>query len=236
MPTDNTPYADAARTIVTLDGPAGSGKSTTAREVARRLGYRYLDSGALYRMLTHALLDQQIAPERWPDLTAAELSQLGVSARPGDETLVLDYRGCRLGDELRTVEVTRHVSHLAQLPAVRAWLLDTQRDLGRAGRLVADGRDMGTVVFPEAGTKVFLEADLAERARRRLLDEGVAAPDEQNLGDEALRLKERDRADRERVESPLRVPDGATIIDTTGLSFDAQVNRVVELAQKAAGL
>jgi len=224
----------AQQTIVTLDGPAGSGKSTTAREVARRLGYRYLDSGALYRMLTFALLDDAIAPERWPALTEAELARLPVQARPDGATLVLMHRGRVLGTELRTPEVTAHVSQVARLPVVRGWLLDTQRELGRQGRLVADGRDMGSVVFPDAGTKIFLEADLGERARRRLIDQGVphASPAEIEL--EAERLARRDAIDSSRETAPLTVPDGALRLDTTGLDFDEQVERIVARARQVA--
>lgn len=224
----------AERTVVTLDGPAGSGKSTTAREVARRLGYRYLDSGALYRAITHALLTEGVAEARWPELTADSLDALGVEAEPGEETLILRHRGAVLADELRTPEVTAHVSSVARLPAVRGWLLETQRALGRHGRLVADGRDMGSVVFPRAGTKVFLEADLRERARRRLRDRGVGHPDDADVRGEAERLAGRDRADTRREASPLRVPEGAHRLDTTELAFEEQVERVVTLARRAA--
>jgi cytidylate kinase len=226
--------APAARTVVTLDGPAGSGKSTTAREVARRLGYRYLDSGALYRMITYALLEEGIDPEAWPGLSSRELAGLPVSAAVGEETLLLRHRGTVLADELRSPEVTEHVSAVARVPAVRAWLLETQRSLGEEGRLVADGRDMGTVVFPEAGTKIFLEADLRERARRRLGDQGVEAPDGARVALEADRLAQRDAADSGRATAPLRVPEGAHRLDTTDLDFEEQVERVVALARQAA--
>lgn len=221
-------------TVVTLDGPAGSGKSTTAREVARRLGYRYLDSGALYRMITHALLAEGVDPDEWPELTGDDLAALDVSAEAGDETLVLRHRGEVLTDELRTEEVTEYVSAVARVAAVRSWLLDTQRALGRSGRLVADGRDMGSVVFPDAGTKVFLEADLRERARRRLGDRGVEDPKAEAVAAEADRLSARDAADAGRETAPLRVPEGAHRLDTTELDFEEQVERVVALAREAA--
>jgi cytidylate kinase len=222
-------------TVVTLDGPAGSGKSTTAREVARRLGYRYLDSGALYRMITYALLEEGVESEQWPRLTPRELASLHVAAEAGEETLLLRHRGRLLGDaELRSEEVTELVSRVAGIPAVRNWLLDTQRALGREGRLVADGRDMGTVVFPAAGTKVFLEADLRERARRRLRDQGVDAPEPERVAEAADRLADRDSADSGREDAPLRVPEGAHRLDTTDLAFEEQVERVVALARGTA--
>lgn len=220
------------RTVVTLDGPAGSGKSTTAREVARRLGYRYLDSGALYRALTWALEREGVPEARWPELDADGLEALGVSVSPGPETLEIAHRGRVLGDELRTPEVTARVSAVARLPAVRRWLLRHQRTLGRHGRLVADGRDMGTVVFPEAGTKVFLEADLEERARRRLRDQGVDAPAPGETAREAERLAARDKIDMTRDTAPLRPADDAVFLDTTRLDFDEQVEAIVRLARR----
>ncbi|RMH22574.1 MAG: cytidylate kinase, partial [Gemmatimonadetes bacterium] len=130
--------------------------------------------------------------------------------------------------QLRGPDVTARVSQVARLPEVRRWLLGVQRELGRAGSLVADGRDMGTVVFPDAEVKVFLVADLEERARRRLRQDGVADPDEAAVRAEAARIRERDRVDSEREHSPLRRPDGALEVDTTGLDFEAQVQRVLE--------
>ena len=232
---DGPPPASGQATVVTVDGPAGAGKSSTAREVARRLGYRYLDSGALYRALTYALLTAGVPHETWPDLDAPRLDALGVEVAPGAGTLVLSFEGRVLGPELRTEAVNERVSSLARLPAVRSWLLRHQRALGAHGGLVTDGRDMGTVVFPDAGTKVYLQADLAERARRRLLEQGIANPDEGLIEAEADRLAERDRIDRNREASPLRAADGAVVIDTTGLDFEEQVTAVVELARRNAG-
>ena len=229
MPAEST--REAALTVVTLDGPAGAGKSTTAREVARRLGYRYLDSGALYRALTHALLEEGIEKAAWPALTRERLDRLGVEVRPGPDTLVLRWRGRDLGPELRTGEVTSHVSTLALLPAVRGWLMEKQRDAGSEGRLVADGRDMGTVVFPDAATKIFLEAEPRERARRRLGDLGRSSPTEAEIDDEADRLLERDRTDRERAHAPLRVAEDAWVLDTTSMSFEEQVEAIVTRAR-----
>jgi cytidylate kinase len=224
---------DEARgeSLVTLDGPAGVGKSTTARAVASELGYRYLDSGALYRAVTHALQVSGVPPGEWPALSAEELGELELDVRPGPRTVEIRLGGRVLGEELRSEEVTRDVSLLAQVPAVRRWLHSAQRAAAREGRLVADGRDMGTVVFPEARTKVFLTADVGERARRRLGDRGVAEPDEKQLQDEALRLGERDARDQGRAVAPLRVPSGALILDTTHLTFEEQVRRIVEAAR-----
>jgi cytidylate kinase len=199
--------------------------------VARRLGFRHLDSGALYRSLTFALLHGGIPSDRWPTLTQDELQDLGVSVTPTDQGFRITLAGRTLSTELRTPEVTAHVSALARLPAVRGALLDLQREAGAAGRLVADGRDMGTVVYPDAEVKVFLVADLQERARRRLLEETGAPPTPGDVAAEARRIAERDRVDSQREISPLRRPDDAVDLDTTGLTFADQVEAVVALVR-----
>lgn len=213
--------------IVTLDGPAGSGKSTTAREVARRLGFRHLDSGAFYRALTVALLERGIAPERWAGLVPEDFDRIPLRVEPMPNGFRVRLGEHPLEEELRTPRVTAEVSSLASLRAVRGWLLGIQREAGRRGRLVADGRDMGTVVFPDAEVKVFLTADLWERARRRLRDHGVERPTAAQLEQEAQRITERDRTDSERELSPLRRPADAFDLDTTGFDFDAQVEAIV---------
>jgi cytidylate kinase len=218
--------------IVTLDGPAGSGKSTTAREVARRLGLRHLDSGALYRALTFALLEKGVPESRWASLGVEELRELGVGLVPTEEGFEVRLGGRVLTRELRTSEVTDRVSYLARLPAVRACLLELQRAAGARGRLVADGRDMGTVVFPDADVKVYLVADLEERARRRLRERGGEGPTAEHLAEQARALASRDEVDAGRDISPLRVPAGAVRIDTTHLAFEEQVEAVVELVRR----
>lgn len=213
--------------VVTVDGPAGSGKSTTAREVARRLGFRHLDSGALYRALTYALLDADVPVATWPDLTRRELEDLGVSVEPTSGGFDVRVGDRVLESELRTQRVTAQVSQLSSYPPVREALLGLQRAAGRHGRLVADGRDMGTVVFPDADVKIYLVADLRERARRRLVERGVTSPGDDALAAEAELIGQRDRRDSTRAMSPLRQPEGATVVDTTGLTIEEQVDVIV---------
>lgn len=220
------PRSDA---VVTLDGPAGSGKSTTAREVARRLDFRHLDSGALYRALTFALLDAGIPEDTWARLGVDELQALGVGLRPTNGGFEVHAGGRVLDDELRAPEVTARVAAVARLPAARACLLDLQRAAASHGRLVADGRDMGTVVFPDADVKVYLVADLDERARRRFRESGHGEPSAERLAKEAGAIADRDLVDSSREISPLRRPEGAVEIDTTALTFDEQVAKVVQL-------
>jgi cytidylate kinase len=217
--------------IVAIDGPAASGKSTTARAVAAELGYRYLDSGAFYRALTLAALDAGIDPARWNALTPEELNDLGVDAVAAEGAYHLRIRGVDPGERIRSPEVTARVSTMAAVPAVRAWLLGALRRAGQDGGLVADGRDIGTVVFPHAELKVFLVCDPEERAARRLLQQGTPDPGPAEIRDEARRLVERDRQDETREVAPLlRAPD-AVVLDTTSLEFGAQVRAITRWAR-----
>jgi cytidylate kinase len=196
------------------------------------LGLRHLDSGALYRALTYALRERGIAEDRWPSLDVDELRALGVTLLGTDKDFDVRLDGRILGDELRTPEVTSRVSLLARLPAVRACLLELQRSAGEQGGLVADGRDMGTVVFPGAEVKVFLVADLQERARRRMLQDGAVESSPETLAAEATAIRLRDERDAGRDISPLRRPDGAVEIDTTALPFEDQVDAIVGLVRR----
>ncbi len=217
----------ARRPVITLDGPAGSGKTTTAKEVAKRLGFRHLDSGALYRALTFALLEEGVPEQEWGELESEQLAELNVEVDSEGDHVNIYRKGQLLTSELRSPEVTACVSTVASLPAVREWLLDAQRRVGTHGNLVADGRDMGTVVFPDADVKIFLVAGLEERARRRLLQDHGREPHAREIEEEACRIDQRDQADRTRSHSPLRQPEHAVELDTTGLSFDDQVSLIL---------
>jgi 3-phosphoshikimate 1-carboxyvinyltransferase len=226
--------AEDRRPVVTVDGPAGSGKSSTALAVARALGFRHLDSGALYRVLTLALLRSGVPEEEWDNLSEADLSAFSIDLVPQGDGFGVLLEGEDPGEALRSREVTRRVSRAARIPAVRARLLELQRDAASEGGVVTDGRDMGTVVFPEAEVKVFLVADLEERARRRLLqEERDASP--AAVSEEARRLRERDRTDEEREVSPLRRPADAHVLDTTHLSFPEQVVQIVGWVRNRTG-
>ena len=221
--------------VIALDGPAGSGKSSTAKAVAAQLGYRHLDSGAFYRAITHAALQAGIPLERWPELTEAELDRLDVHGRPDATGYTLTVAGAEVSAEIRSAAVNAHVSRMAAVPAVRGWLMDALREAGARGGLVADGRDIGTVVFPDAELKVYLVADPAERARRRLREQGTHEPSDDEVGAEAGRLLGRDEVDSTRAVAPLaRAPD-AVEVDTTGLEFAAQVAEIVRLARARGG-
>lgn len=217
--------------IITLDGPAGSGKSSTAREVARRLGYRYLDSGAFYRALTWAALEAGIDRHEWENLSRAQLDALHVEGVSAGNSYRLLAGARDITDLIRSVDVNANVSRIAALPAVREWLLGRLRSASIDGDLVTDGRDMGTVVFPEAELKVYLVADPVVRASRRLIEQGHAA-DAAGVAREIDRLASRDRADSERETAPMRKPDAAVQIDTSGLTLEEQVQEIVRLARE----
>lgn len=217
--------------IIAIDGPAGSGKSTTAREVARRLGFEHLDSGAFYRTLTYAALQAGIPQEEWVTLQSADLDAFRIEARPGNGGFRFMMGGQDVGDAIRSAEVNVNVSHMAKVPAVRTWLLERQRAAADGVDLVSEGRDIGTVVFPHAELKIFLVADPRVRAERRLKEQGIAAPAPAEIDAEVARLEERDRIDSERAVAPLRRADDAVDIDTTRLTFEEQVSRIVELAR-----
>lgn len=225
---------DSCAPVVTIDGPAGSGKSTTAKEVARRLGFRHLDSGGLYRALTLALQEAGTPRHEWPGLTEDQLRALPVRVSSDEADFAIEVGGRRVKEELRSAEVTADVAFLSSLPASRACLLRLQRSAGEQGCLVADGRDMGSVVFPDADVKVYLVAELTERARRRLREGGVDEPTAEDVQAQSGVIAERDRHDSEREHSPLRKPVDAHLIDTTRLDFEEQVETIVGLVEALA--
>ncbi len=207
--------------VVTIDGPAGSGKSTVARRVAERLGCGVLDTGALYRTVTLLALERGIALSDAPAL-ARLLDDF--PWRQEGERFFLGER--EITDDIRTADVTAHVSEVSAHPEVRARLVPVQRAQAAHRALVAEGRDMGTVVFPDARHQFYLDADLEVRARRRadeMAKKGAAADVEKLRAD----LRERDRKDSSRAASPLQVPEDATVIDTTDLSIEEVVDRIL---------
>ena len=224
--------------VIAIDGPAASGKSSTAAAVARRLGWAHLDSGALYRAITLAALDnvgEQGAGsgEQWSAVRIVALAEeLPVRLVLVDEVFRPEVAGVDVEQAIRSERVTHRVSGLAAIPEVRHWVNVQQRDaalLHHAG-VVVDGRDIGTVVFPDAPLKVFLTASPEERARRRLAQRGGRV-DPSELQREAAALAARDQADSTRAVAPLRAAADAVMLDTTRLSLDDQVARVVALAR-----
>lgn len=206
--------------VIAIDGPAGAGKSTVARALASRLRFTYLDSGAMYRCV--GLLSLR-APAQDPQRLAGEAKiELDTGADRSERRVLLD--GSDVSEEIRTLEVSAAASRVAALPGVREALVAKQRELLAAGDWVAEGRDVGTVVAPDAELKVFLTADSQERARRRAMQ----------LGGESQRVlaeqRERDERDAARAHSPLRAAPDAVELDTTGLTIERVVERIAALA------
>ncbi len=213
--------------LIAIDGPAGAGKSTVARALARRLGFTYLDSGAMYRCVGLLSLD---SPDREPASLARSARiefVTGASSARGSLAgrVLLDERD--VSDAIRTSEISAAASRVAVDPGVREALVAKQRELIASGDWVAEGRDIGTVVAPGAELKVYLTADPAERARRRAAELG---------GDQATVMAEqtlRDARDSSRAHSPLQTAPGAEVLDTTGMSFEQVVERIAGLADTA---
>jgi cytidylate kinase len=215
--------------VITIDGPSGSGKGTVARRVAEHLGWHLLDSGVLYRLVSLAAGRQGLPPaDEAAHARVAESLNVSFSTGPENaEQIWLD--GQEVSAETRTEQCGEGASRVAAMPEVRSALTNRQRAFAREPGLVADGRDMGTVIFPSAALKIFLTASAEERARRRynqLKDKGLGA----NLAALSLEIAERDRRDMNRPISPLRPADDAVIIDSTSMSIDAVVARVLVLA------
>jgi len=218
--------------VIAIDGPSGSGKGTVCRIIAERLGWHLLDSGALYRLtaLAGAARDFDPADEPAHARVAAGLDVRFDVNGQGGERVLLDGRD--VTRELRAETTGNMASVVAAMPSVRAALLERQRGFAVPPGLVADGRDMGTVVFPAAGLKVFLTASAEERARRRynqLKEKGLAA----NLAGLSQEILERDRRDSARSVAPLRPATDAVVIDSTGITVDDVVNRILVLAREA---
>lgn len=222
--------------VIAIDGPAASGKSSTAALVARRLGWAHLDSGALYRALTLAALDDAGGRSAQRILALAE--ELPVRVVLVGDVFRPAVAGVDVEQAIREDRVTQNVSAVAAIPEVRTWVNTRQREAveglqvgGGFGGVVVDGRDIGTVVFPEAPLKVFLTATPDERARRRLSQRGHALDQDQVLR-ESQALSARDHADSNRPVAPLKPAPDAVLLDSTALTLEEQVARVVELARQ----
>jgi len=230
------PRTEPTRRVVAIDGPAGSGKSTTAREVARRLGWRYLDSGALYRLAALLALREEHDLDDPAGRTALRraLGEATIDLRVTGGTLHARLDGEDVSAAIRSAAVTRIVSRVADDPALRAFVNEALRETVGEGPAVVDGRDIGSVVFPDALLKVYLEASVEERARRRAreVEPPERAADPGVLASYAQSLAQRDRADRARSTGALVIAPDAVRIDTSELDVETQVARVVHLARE----
>ncbi|MEA5446402.1 (d)CMP kinase [Gammaproteobacteria bacterium AB-CW1] len=216
--------------VVTIDGPSGVGKGTTASLLAQALDWHLLDSGALYRLLALSAMRAGVAPEEEARLeTMAQSLAVRFEAGEGEQRVLL--AGEDVSREIRTEDCGTMASRIAAVPGARRGLVKLQKDFRQAPGLVADGRDMGTTIFPDAPLKIFLTASPAERALRRhkqLKEKGIDA----NVGELEVAIAERDRRDAERSTSPLKPADDAVRIDTTELSINQVLDRVLSLVKE----
>jgi cytidylate kinase len=208
--------------VIAIDGPSGAGKGTVAREIAAALGYRHVDSGAMYRAVAWKAL-QQDTPLTDEDAVASLAAQSRVTI--GSTDVSID--GTDVTRAIRTPEIDRAAAAVARLPRVRAVLVEWQRQLNRGDGIVIEGRDIGTVVFPNADVKVYLDATPEERARRRAADPAHSGP--AVVADVATALTERDQLDRTRTASPLYAAADAVVVDTTGKSINEVVAEVMKV-------
>lgn len=207
--------------IVAIDGPAAAGKSTSAKKVARELGFTHLDTGAMYRCVTLSVLRDQITLDNENALSQL-LNELDIRLEKLDDELVVYLNGEDVSDEIRKAEVTSYVSTVSALSQVRNALVRIQRNIAKNQDCVVEGRDIGTIVFPDAEFKFFLIADDFVRARRRQLDL-IAIGEEKSIAVLVEEIRQRDFLDSERSNSPLRKADDAIEIDTSKMTFDEQV-------------
>ena len=210
--------------LITIDGPAGAGKTTVSRALADRLGYRYIDTGALYRGIALAAKNQGIDPQNDDDLKRL-CASLDLNFVKQDKGLGLFLNGEDISDRIRTPEITMMASAVSARPVVREFLLGLQKDLGREKAAVFEGRDMGTVVFPDADLKFFLDASTRTRARRRY--EEQKSKNSQTLDEVEQDIQRRDHNDSTRDVAPLKPAEDAIVIDSTEMKVDDVVDFMV---------
>lgn len=213
-----------------IDGPAGAGKSSISRRVARELGFAFLDTGAMYRAATWRALYHQV-PLDDPKALAASTLEMALEFRTGPDGIQVLVDGRDVSREIRSPEVTRHIHLLDQIPEVRERLVELQRQFGCQKPTVAEGRDIGTVVFPEARCKIYLDASLDCRAERRAAEleaQGIAV----DRAEVRREIAERDAKNMNRAVSPLRRAEDALLVDTTAMTPDAVTARLVQLARE----
>lgn len=209
--------------IVVIDGPSGSGKSSTAKAVAKACGLHYLDSGAFYRAITLIYIENEFKKNTFFE----SLKQANISFAFENNNFTVVLNGTDVTQQIRESKVSEHVSEVAAIPEAREFVNAYLRDFVKSGNFIADGRDLGTIVFPDARHKFFLVADLEQRAQRRMkemLEDGQRA----NFEDVLNNLTQRDKTDTNREEAPLVKADDAIVIDTTSISFDEQVAMIVD--------
>jgi cytidylate kinase len=218
--------------IITIDGPAGAGKTTVAKAVAKRLGFLYLDTGAMYRAMTLKALKARITAEEKERLVEMVNETILIVKKDEKKGMRIWTDGQEVTDKIRTEEVTNNIWWVCKVKEVRNKAKRMQKDIGSDGRIVVEGRDIGTVIFPDAPYKFYLDASIEERAKRRWLEQknkGMETSDMEKLKQD---IEKRDKSDMERELAPLKKADDAVHVDTTNLSIDGVVDKILVYIRK----
>lgn len=208
---------------IAIDGPAGAGKSTIAKRIARELGIHYLDTGAMYRAVALQVLNENVDPA-----DPNQVLQVAQNAQLTFRNHQICVRGHSVAEEIRTPEVNRMVSKVAALPALREWMVTRQREIARVSDVVMDGRDIGSVVLPDAEYKFYLDASIEIRAKRRYMEQQMSNT-KQSLEEIMEDIQRRDHEDRNRAVGPLTIAEDAVVIDTSSMNPDQVVETILNL-------
>lgn len=215
---------------IAIDGPGGAGKSTLSKAIAAKLGIVYVDTGALYRTVGYYVRSKDTDP-RDAEAVSALLPEISIEVRYVDGTQRVYLNGEDLGDKIRTPEMSMYASAVSAIPAVRAFLLETQKDIARKNSVIMDGRDIGTVILPNADVKIFLTASAECRARRRY-DELVAKGQTVQFEDVLREMNERDTADSTREIAPAQAAEDAIVFDNTGMTLEQSVEAIIRIVNE----
>ena len=215
---------------IAIDGPGGAGKSTVSKAIAARLGIVYVDTGALYRTVGYYVRSRNTDPKD-RDAVAALLPNISIEVKYENGTQTVFLNGENLGDKIRTPEMSMYASAVSAIPAVRAFLLDTQKDIAAKNSVIMDGRDIGTVILPDADLKIYLTASAECRAKRRY-DELVAKGQSVKLEDVLREMNERDKNDSSRETAPAVAAKDAVLFDNTGMDFEQTVAKILSMVEK----
>ena len=215
---------------IAIDGPSGAGKSTVAKALAAKLGIVYVDTGALYRTIGYYVRSKNADPKD-PAAVEALLPEIEIELKYENGTQIVCLNGENLGDKIRTPEMSMYASAVSAIPAVRAFLLDTQRDIAKKNSVIMDGRDIGTVILPNADVKIYLTATAEARAQRRL-DQLKQNGTEANFDDVLREVNARDYQDMNRAVDPLRCAEDATVVDSSELTFEETVQAILRVVEE----
>ena len=218
---------------IAIDGPSGAGKSSVAKAVAKKMGIIYVDTGALYRTVGYYIKEQGIVPNDAENVIK-QLPNINIEMKYVDNEQVVYLNGVNLGDAIRQPEISMYASAVSAIPEVRTFLLNTQRDIAKSNSVIMDGRDIGTVILPNADVKIFLTASLENRAQRRY-DELSAKGIHVNFEDVLREMKERDANDSGRSVAPAVAAEDAIVLDNTGFTVDQSSNAVMEIIKGKLG-